>query len=49
MFEEGAARGNVLLMVDAPFTRSREISDLVQLRHPAALFDGTQPVTLAAS
>ncbi len=48
-FEEGAAQGNILLMVDAPFTRSREISDLVQLRHPAALFDGNQPGMLASS
>ena len=42
VFERGLARGNILLVVDVPFTRSREISDLVHLRHPAARFAGTE-------
>ena len=35
----GAIIGGLLV----PFARSREISDLVHLRYPAALFDGTEP------
>ena len=38
-----------MLMVDAPLTRSREISDVVLLRHPAPLFDGAAPEMLATS
>lgn len=43
VFEQGLDRGNILLVVDVPFARSREISDLMHLRHPAALFKGTEP------
>lgn len=42
VFEQSLARGNILLVVDVPITRSREISDLVHLRYPAALFAGTE-------
>jgi hypothetical protein len=42
-FQVRIAEGKILIMVDAPFTRTREISDLVHLRHPEALFEGTEP------
>ena len=42
VLEQGDA-GNILLVVDVPYARSREISDLVHLRHPAALLEETAP------
>jgi hypothetical protein len=43
VFEQRIAEGKILMMVDVPFTRSREISDLVHARHPEALMGGTEP------
>jgi hypothetical protein len=43
-FKRGLIQGNILLMVDVPFARTREISDLMRLRHPDALFGATAPV-----
>jgi hypothetical protein len=42
-FQQRIAEGEILMMVDVPFTRTREISDLVHLRHPEALMGGTEP------
>lgn len=36
-------RGKVLMMVDVPFTRSKEVADLVVRRHPEAMSAGTEP------
>jgi hypothetical protein len=36
-------RGKVLMMVDVPFTRAREIADLMQSRHREAIAGGTEP------
>jgi hypothetical protein len=41
-FQQRISEGEILVMVDVPFTRTREISDLVHLRHPEALFGGTE-------
>ena len=43
MFEQRIADGKVLMMVDVPFTRAREISDLVHTRHPEAMMGGIEP------
>jgi hypothetical protein len=43
-FRRGIVQGNILLMVDVPFARTREISDLMRLRHPDALFGAAAPV-----
>ena len=43
------ADGNILLMVDVPFTRTREILDLVQVRHPAAVIEATEPGTVTSA
>ena len=43
MFEQRIADGKVLMMVDVPFTRAREISDLVHARHPEAMMGGIEP------
>ncbi len=42
-FEKQIADGNILMMVDVPFTRTREIADLVHGRHPEARLGGTEP------
>lgn len=42
-FQQRIAEGKILMMVDVPFTRTREISDLVHLRHPEAMLGGTEP------
>ncbi|HKB84405.1 MAG TPA: hypothetical protein VKD04_14530 [Burkholderiales bacterium] len=43
VFQQGIAAGKILMMVDVPFTGTREITDLVHLRHPEALLGGTEP------
>ena len=43
MFEKRIAEGRVLMMVDVPFTRASEISDLVHARHPEATMGGMEP------
>lgn len=43
IFEQRIAEGKVLMMVDVPFTRAGEISDLVHARHPEAAMGGTEP------
>src|SRR5258706_1386298 len=48
-FKRGIVQGNILLMVDVPFARTREISDLMHLRHPEALFGATAPAPAAPS
>jgi uncharacterized membrane protein YeaQ/YmgE (transglycosylase-associated protein family) len=40
-FSQGIVQGNILLMVDVPFARTREILDLVHTRHPEAKFGAT--------
>lgn len=42
-FQKDIAAGKMLMMVDVPSGRAREISDLLNLRHPDALFAGTEP------
>lgn len=42
-FQAGMERGQVLLMVDVPNQRVREIENLVENRHPEARFGGTEP------
>lgn len=42
-FQQRIAEGKILMMVDVPFTRTREISDLVHSRHPEAQMGGTEP------
>ena len=42
-FRQRIAAGEILMMVDVPFTRTSEISDLVHSRHPEALLGGTEP------
>jgi hypothetical protein len=42
-FQQRIAEGKILMMVDVPFTRTGEISDLVHSRHPEALLGGTEP------
>jgi hypothetical protein len=42
-FQQGIAEGKILMMVDVPFARTREISDLVHFRHPEAVLGGTEP------
>lgn len=42
-FKSDIERGKVLMMMDVPFTRSQEIADLVQRRHPEALSGGMEP------
>ena len=46
-FQQRIAEGKILMMVDVPFTRTREISDLVHLRRPEALLGGTEPTILS--
>jgi hypothetical protein len=42
-FRADIEAGRILMMVDVPFTRRQEISDLVQRRHPEALSGGAEP------
>jgi hypothetical protein len=42
-FRADIEAGRILMMVDVPFTRRQEISDLVQRRHPEALSAGAEP------
>ena len=42
-FQKEIAAGKMLMMVDVPSTRTLEISDLLNLRHPEALFGGAEP------
>lgn len=42
-FNADIGRGRILMMVDAPFTRSKEIADLVVRRHPEAMSGGMEP------
>jgi hypothetical protein len=42
-FQDGIEKGQVLLMVDVPFSRVAEVEDLVTQRHPAAKFGGVEP------
>ena len=42
-FQQRIAEGKILMMVDVPFTPTREISDLVHARHPEASMGGAEP------
>lgn len=42
-FKSAIDSGKILVMVDVPFTRSREVADLVARRHPEALSGGMEP------
>jgi hypothetical protein len=42
-FQEGIESGQVLLMVDVPFRRVREIEDMLEQRHPEIRFGGVEP------
>jgi hypothetical protein len=42
-FAADIERGKVLMMVDLPFTRAKDIADLVHDRHPEAVAGGTEP------
>lgn len=42
-FERDIEQGRILLMVDVPFTRTQEISDLLGQRHPEGKPGGTEP------
>jgi hypothetical protein len=42
-FEQDIERGRTLMMVDVPFRRVQEISELVARRHPEALSRGFEP------
>lgn len=42
-FQEGIESGQVLLMVDVPFRRVREIEEMVEKRHPEFKFGGVEP------
>lgn len=42
-FQKRIAEGKILMLVDVPFSRTREVSDLVRLRHPEAAFEGAEP------
>ncbi|HJV81048.1 DUF1269 domain-containing protein [Noviherbaspirillum sp.] len=42
-FQAGMERGQVLLMIDVPNQRVREIENLVESRHPEARFGGMEP------
>lgn len=42
-FQPEIERGKVLLIVDVPLKRVREIEDLVAQRHPAVKFGGEEP------
>jgi hypothetical protein len=43
-FEDAIAKGELLMMVDVPKARVDEITKLVQLHHPEAEVEGTEPV-----
>ena len=42
-FQEGIERGQVLLMIDLPFSRIADVEELVTQRYPAAKFGGVEP------
>lgn len=42
-FHDDVERGKVLMMVDVPFARVQEITDLVTRRHPEAVAGGVEP------
>jgi len=42
-FEGAIEQGQILLMVDAPASRAKEIEDLLQASHPEARFEGEEP------
>lgn len=42
-FAADIERGKVLMMVDLPFARAKDIADLVHDRHPEAVARGTEP------
>ncbi|HYJ18631.1 MAG TPA: DUF1269 domain-containing protein [Burkholderiales bacterium] len=42
-FWDDIDRGKILMMVDVPFIRSREVTELVARRHPEALAGGVEP------
>jgi hypothetical protein len=42
-FQPGIEQGQVLLIVDVPLQRVREIEDLVAQRHPSVKFGGEEP------
>jgi hypothetical protein len=42
-FQDDIERGRILMMVDVPFRRAGEITELVQRRHPMARPAGTEP------
>ncbi len=42
-FEAAIKKGEILMLVDVPKTRVREIEDLVKQHHPEAEIEGTEP------
>lgn len=46
-FAERIAQGQVLLIVDVPVGRMREIEDMIAQRHPDISFGGSEPPMLA--
>jgi hypothetical protein len=42
-FHAGIERGQVLLMIDVPHRRVREVEELVENRHPEIRFGGVEP------
>jgi hypothetical protein len=42
-FQEGIEKGQVLLMLDVPFSRVAEVEELVSRHYPAAKFGGVEP------
>jgi uncharacterized membrane protein YeaQ/YmgE (transglycosylase-associated protein family) len=42
-FHDEIEKGKILMMVDVPFTRIREITNLVMQRHPEAADGGVEP------
>lgn len=42
-FQDGIERGQVLLMIDAPFRRVAEVEEMMEKRHPEVRFDSVEP------
>jgi hypothetical protein len=43
-FEEAIENGALLMMIDVPISRVEEITDLVEMHHPEAEPEGTEPI-----
>ena len=46
-FMEGIENGQVLLIVDVPPRRIKEIEEMIEKRHPEANFGGAEPPPVA--